>query len=140
MVADMTRRRLTQRCGMPVLASSRGRLICRDPGADLELHGGPFSPWTATEAPRDVFLALNRGFAMMPEVDYTQASFQDRRQSEASERPNLERRQFADAHSELSQEARELAMAIDNYKRLHRRRFITHEEMVAVIKSIGYHK
>lgn len=77
---------------------------------------------------------------MMPEVDYTQASFQDRRQGEATERPNLERRQFADAHSELSQEARELAMAIDNYKRLHRRRFITHEEMVAVIKSIGYHK
>ncbi|MBA4017834.1 MAG: hypothetical protein C0483_11720 [Pirellula sp.] len=77
---------------------------------------------------------------MMPEVDYTQASFQDRRQGEAAERPNLERRQFADAHSELSQEARELAMAIDNYKRLHRRRFITHEEMVAVIKSIGYHK
>ena len=72
---------------------------------------------------------------MMPEVDYTQASFQDRRQSEASERPNLERRQFADAHSELSQEARELAMAIDNYKRLHRRRFITHEEMVAVIEG-----
>ena len=77
---------------------------------------------------------------MMPEVDYTQASFQDRRQGEAAERPNLERRQFADAHSELSQEARDLAMAIDNYKRLHRRRFITHEEMVAVIKSIGYHK
>ncbi len=140
MVADMTRRRLTQRCGMPVLASSRGRLICRAPGADLELHGVLFSPWTATAAPRDVYRALNRGFAMMPEVDYTQASFQDRRQSEASERPNLERRQFADAHSELSQEARELAMAIDNYKRLHRRRFITHEEMVAVIKSIGYHK
>jgi len=52
----------------------------------------------------------------------------------------VERRQFADSHSELSTEARELATAIDNYKRIHRRRFITHEEMVNVIKDLGYHK
>jgi hypothetical protein len=52
----------------------------------------------------------------------------------------VERRQFADSHSELSPEARELATAIDSYKRIHRRRFITHEEMVGVIKSLGYHK
>ncbi|MGC3966885.1 MAG: hypothetical protein QM775_05790 [Pirellulales bacterium] len=76
---------------------------------------------------------------MMPEADFTQVEFTDRRR-EVVDRPSIERRQFADSHSELSQEARELAMAIDNYKRLHRRRFITHEEMVAVIKSIGYHK
>lgn len=77
---------------------------------------------------------------MLPEADYLQAEFTDRRQRETADRPAVERRQFADSHSELSQEARELAMAIDGYKRLHRRRFITHEEMVAVIKSIGYHK
>ena len=52
----------------------------------------------------------------------------------------VERRQFADSHSELSPEAGELAAAIDNYKRMHRRRFITHEEMVGVIKGLGYHK
>ena len=76
---------------------------------------------------------------MTPEVDFTQTEFVDRRR-EVVDRPALERRQFADSHSELSQEARELALAIDSYKRIHRRRFITHEEMVAVIKSIGYHK
>ncbi|MBL9085087.1 MAG: hypothetical protein JNK76_25000 [Planctomycetales bacterium] len=76
---------------------------------------------------------------MTPEVDFTQTEFVDRRR-EVVDRPALERRQFADSHSELSQEARELALAIDSYKRVHRRRFITHEEMVAVIKSIGYHK
>jgi hypothetical protein len=52
----------------------------------------------------------------------------------------VERRQFADSHSDLSPEARELAAAIDNYKRIHRRRFITHEEMVSVIKGLGYRK
>ena len=52
----------------------------------------------------------------------------------------VERRQFADSHSDLSPEARELAAAIDSYKRIHRRRFITHEEMISVIKELGYKK
>jgi hypothetical protein len=52
----------------------------------------------------------------------------------------LERRQFANSHHELSPEAGELATAIDGYKLRHRRRFITYEEMLTVIKSIGYHK
>lgn len=63
----------------------------------------------------------------------------DRRASGA-DRPAVERRQFADGRDDLSPEARELATAVDNYKRMHRRRFITHEEMVAVIKSLGYSK
>jgi hypothetical protein len=63
----------------------------------------------------------------------------DRRANRA-EGQVVERRQFADSHSDLSPEARELAAAIDSYKRIHRRRFITHEEMVAVIKGLGYHK
>ena len=54
--------------------------------------------------------------------------------------PGRERRQFADSHDELSSEARELAQAIDAYKLMHRRRFITHEEMLAVFKSLGYHR
>jgi hypothetical protein len=62
------------------------------------------------------------------------------RRTAGGERPGVERRQFADNHSELSPEARELADAVDSYKRLHRRRFITHEEMVGVIKSLGYRK
>jgi hypothetical protein len=54
--------------------------------------------------------------------------------------PGSERRQFANSHEELSPEARELACAIDEYKIRHRRRFITYEEMLAVMKSLGYHK
>jgi len=52
--------------------------------------------------------------------------------------PLRERRQFANCHDELSPEAAELATAIDGYKLQHRRRFITFEEMLAVIKSLGY--
>ncbi len=37
-------------------------------------------------------------------------------------------------------EARELATAIDAYKLAHRRRFITYEEMLSVVKSLGYTK
>jgi hypothetical protein len=52
--------------------------------------------------------------------------------------PQRERRQFTNSHDELSPEARDLAQAIDSYKLVHRRRFITYEEMLAVMKSLGY--
>jgi hypothetical protein len=67
-------------------------------------------------------------------------SFIDRRtgNSTSSHFDNSERRQFANAHDELSPEAAELARTIDEYKMLHRRRFITFEEMLSVIKSLGY--
>ena len=55
-------------------------------------------------------------------------------------RPARERRQFANSHEELSTDARELALAIDEYKLVHRRRFITYEEMLSVVKSLGYRK
>jgi hypothetical protein len=65
--------------------------------------------------------------------------FVDRRLGESPEGgPGRERRQFANSHDELSPEAAELATAIDGYKLRHRRRFITFEEMLAVIKSLGY--
>jgi hypothetical protein len=51
-----------------------------------------------------------------------------------------ERRQFANSHEGLSPEAQELAVAVDTYKLRHRRRFITYEEMLAVIKTLGYKK
>jgi hypothetical protein len=54
--------------------------------------------------------------------------------------PGRERRQFANSHEGLSPEAKELALAVDQYKLAHRRRFITYEEMLCVLKSIGYHK
>lgn len=52
--------------------------------------------------------------------------------------PQRERRQFTNSHEELSPEARDLAQAIDSYKLVHRRRFITYEEMLSVVKSLGY--
>ena len=68
-------------------------------------------------------------------------SFVDRRSPVAVERmPICERRQFSNSHDDLSPEAAELARAIDQYKLLHRRRFITYEEMLAVVKSLGYHQ
>jgi hypothetical protein len=54
--------------------------------------------------------------------------------------PLFERRQFANSYDELSPPAAELARAIDGYKVQHRRRFVTFEEMLSVIKSLGYSK
>ena len=54
--------------------------------------------------------------------------------------PTVERRQFGNSHEGLSPEAKELALAIDEYKVRHRRRFLSYEEMLAIIKSLGYHK
>ncbi len=54
--------------------------------------------------------------------------------------PGRERRQFANSHDELSPDAAELARAIDQYKLLHRRRFINFEEMLCIVKSLGYSK
>jgi hypothetical protein len=74
-------------------------------------------------------------------IDIVPAEFINRRQSDSIDGPpGVERRQFANSHSELSPEAGELAQSIDQYKIMHRRRFITYEEMLMVIKSLGYHR
>ena len=68
-------------------------------------------------------------------------SFVDRRGPvQLADQPLFERRQFANSYDELSPEARELAQAIDAYKLMHRRRFITYEEMLGVVKGLGYGK
>lgn len=54
--------------------------------------------------------------------------------------PGVERRTFSNCYDGLSPDAQELAEAIDQYKIQNRRRFITYEEMLAVIKSLGYSK
>lgn len=67
--------------------------------------------------------------------------FVDRRNgAPRGDAPVRERRQFTNSHSELSLEAAELARAIDEYKARHRRRFINYEEVLGVVKSIGYSK
>lgn len=63
--------------------------------------------------------------------------FVDRRES-GSASGTSERRQFGSSHSGLSDAGRELAVAIDKYKLQHHRRYITCDEMLAVITSLGY--
>lgn len=66
--------------------------------------------------------------------------FVDRRSPVSTDTPARERRQFTNSHEELTPDAAELARAIDGYKLMHRRRFINFEEMLGVIKSLGYKK
>jgi hypothetical protein len=74
-------------------------------------------------------------------VSSAPVTFIDRRSPAAVERmPICERRQFGNSHDGLSPDAAELAQAIDQYKLRHRRRFITFEEMLAVVKSLGYRR
>ena len=85
--------------------------------------------------------------AAQPAAHSSAESFVDRRLpqdlADLSQSPPAlatERRQFANSHNELSPGARELALAIDEYKLLNRRRFITFEEMHNIIQSLGYSK
>jgi hypothetical protein len=67
--------------------------------------------------------------------------FVDRRQpSSPGATPNGERRQFSNSHDHLSPDAAELARTIDQYKLQHRRRFINFEEMLSIVKTLGYSK
>ncbi|TWT86550.1 hypothetical protein Mal64_33760 [Pseudobythopirellula maris] len=67
-------------------------------------------------------------------------AFVDRRSSTTDGGPARERRQFTNSHDGLSPDAAELAAAIDTYKLRNRRRFINFEEMLGVVKSLGYQK
>jgi len=73
-------------------------------------------------------------------MDPPATDFIDRRSHIPGSAPSRERRQFSNSHDDLSPEARDLAVAIDQYKLMHRRRFITFEEMLSVVKDLGYHK
>ncbi len=66
--------------------------------------------------------------------------FVNRRQSSSNGAPGRERRQFTNSYSDLTPEAAELATAIDGYKSTNRRRFIDYEEMISIVKSLGYTK
>lgn len=67
--------------------------------------------------------------------------FSDRRSADAGRKnPGLERRQFSDSHDSLSADAAELGRAIDQYKLVNRRRYASYEELLSIIKSLGYSK
>lgn len=73
-------------------------------------------------------------------IDQKPAPFVDRRRSDGERPDGPERRQFRDSRNASNPEVNELAEAIDQYKLLHRRRFITFEELHNVITELGYHK
>ena len=74
-------------------------------------------------------------------IDSQSQDFVERRSFDVSQRtPEMERRQFANSLDELSPDAQELGRAIDEYKLSHRRRFITYEETLSLIHSLGYHR
>ncbi len=73
-------------------------------------------------------------------LDSPTDQFVERRDVTDTASPLRERRQFVNSHEELSPDAAELARAIDGYKLHHRRRFVTYEEMLSVVESLGYHK
>ena len=78
---------------------------------------------------------------MNQELETAPTTFIDRRSYDISGRsPAFKRRQFTNSYEELSPEALDLAQAIDGYKLRHRRRFITYEEMLSAIKSLGYQR
>jgi len=75
----------------------------------------------------------------LAELSALDLSAVDRRKS-AGRSTGGERRQFGSSHAGLSPAATELAIAIDQYKLVHRRRYITCEEMLVVITQLGYRK
>lgn len=76
-----------------------------------------------------------------PAGDQAPIQFADRRSADAGRKtPGLERRQFSDSHDSLSADAAELGRAIDQYKLVNRRRYASYEELLAIIKSLGYSK
>jgi hypothetical protein len=68
-----------------------------------------------------------------------ETDFAERRRSAAGA-PGVERRQFSDSRKSDRPEIDELAKAVDQYKLIHRRRFITFEELYDVMMSLGYHR
>ncbi|MGB7345103.1 MAG: hypothetical protein WBD20_12890 [Pirellulaceae bacterium] len=60
------------------------------------------------------------------------------RRAESNGESTGERRQFGSSHSGLSPAGHELATAIDQYKLQHHRRYITCDEMLSVLQSLGY--
>ncbi len=68
------------------------------------------------------------------------SEFVDRRTAAPAGQQQAERRQFGSSHSGLSPAGRELAVAIDEYKVQHHRRYLTCDEMLSVITTLGYKK
>uniref|UniRef100_A0A7C4QQ35 Uncharacterized protein n=1 Tax=Schlesneria paludicola TaxID=360056 RepID=A0A7C4QQ35_9PLAN len=75
-------------------------------------------------------------------LEQNSVTFVERRGKGGEQGPpnGIERRQFTASVVDMRPEVAELAQAVDRYKLLHRRRFITYEELHSVITQLGYHK
>jgi hypothetical protein len=93
----------------------------------------------ATSSLPSPVVTRNANLKPLAEPSAVELSAIDRRKS-AGRPAGGERRQFGSSHSGLSPAATELAVAIDQYKLVHRRRYITCEEMLIVITQLGYRK
>jgi hypothetical protein len=76
-------------------------------------------------------------FSVSPDVA---GGFVDRRATGKLADRGGERRQFGSSHAGLSDDGRDLALAIDQYKVEHHRRYLTCDEMLTVLKGLGYSK
>ncbi len=72
--------------------------------------------------------------------DVPTPQFVDRRRNQAAAPDCVERRQFGGSREHYSPEARELAEAIDQYKIRTGKRYINVEDVLQVIKSLGYRR
>ena len=99
-----------------------------------------FTSSPSSEIPATSIVPSSSHASSTNESDDLQAdSFVDRRRQGGSKETS-ERRQFGSSHDGLSEAGRELALAIDQYKLQHHRRYITCDEMLHVITSLGYGK
>lgn len=73
-----------------------------------------------------------------PIDDSASVPFVDRRQRANGNQPGSERRQFGNSYANLTADGQELAEAIDRYKVQHRRRYITTDELLGVLQTLGY--
>ncbi|MGI9474704.1 MAG: hypothetical protein ACR2NZ_24440 [Rubripirellula sp.] len=73
-----------------------------------------------------------------PELE--RVGFVERRGSDGDVTTQAERRQFGSSHAELSDDGRELALAIDRYKIENHRRYLTCDELLVVIAELGFTK
>jgi hypothetical protein len=93
-----------------------------------------------TGVPTAGAVAANQGRESGPAGPSGQTpSFVDRRKKQQNVGAN-ERRQFGSSHHGLSEAGRELAVAIDQYKLQNHRRYITCDEMLHVLRQLGYQK
>jgi len=69
-----------------------------------------------------------------------QQLWSDRRQRSRSSQDGMERRQFGSNYSELTGVGAELGKAIDLYKVAHRRRYVTYDEILVVLETLGYER